>query len=121
MQGYINTLVLFPQDALRERLKLLTNEKAGLQSQVTDCRQRIEQEGKVSVKSCGMNRPVTPVVNLVTPVAPRPSVCLSAINPSPNPLLSVCNTQITFVSYLDNHISLVSTSIQIQFFVFKVF
>ncbi|XP_067084701.1 coiled-coil domain containing 169 [Osmerus mordax] len=40
-----------PMDALRQRLKLLTNEKAGLQSQLTDCRQRIEQEGKAFHKT----------------------------------------------------------------------
>lgn len=35
------------QEALRERLKLLTEEKCDLQTQLTDCHLRIEQEGKV--------------------------------------------------------------------------
>ncbi|XP_030217852.1 coiled-coil domain-containing protein 169 [Gadus morhua] len=36
-----------PSDALQQRLKLLTNEKAELQSHLMDCRVGIEEEGKV--------------------------------------------------------------------------
>ena len=39
-----NTL---PQETLRQRLKLLTEEKSDLQSQLMDAHSRIEQEGKV--------------------------------------------------------------------------
>ncbi|XP_032390287.1 coiled-coil domain-containing protein 169 isoform X6 [Etheostoma spectabile] len=35
-------------ETLRQRLKLLTEEKSDLQSQLMDCRSRIEQEGKLS-------------------------------------------------------------------------
>lgn len=35
------------QETLRQRLKLLTEEKSELQSQLMDCHLRIEQEGKV--------------------------------------------------------------------------
>ncbi|XP_071389215.1 coiled-coil domain-containing protein 169 [Centroberyx affinis] len=38
-------------DTLRQRLKLLTNEKSELQSQLMDCRLRIEQEGKAFHKT----------------------------------------------------------------------
>ncbi|XP_071760064.1 coiled-coil domain-containing protein 169 [Centroberyx gerrardi] len=40
-----------PADTLRQRLKLLTNEKSELQSQLMDCRLRIEQEGKAFHKT----------------------------------------------------------------------
>ncbi|XP_078480698.1 LOW QUALITY PROTEIN: coiled-coil domain-containing protein 169-like [Lampetra planeri] len=40
-----------PVDALRQRLKLLTDEKSDLQSQLMDCRLRIEQEGKAFHKT----------------------------------------------------------------------
>lgn len=42
-----NTL---PQETLRQRLKLLTEEKSDLQSQLMDCHLTIEQEGKVCVR-----------------------------------------------------------------------
>lgn len=35
------------QETLRQRLKLLTEEKSDLQNQLMDCQLRIEQEGKV--------------------------------------------------------------------------
>ncbi|KAM4620401.1 coiled-coil domain-containing protein 169 [Polymixia lowei] len=38
-------------DTLRQRLKLLTNEKSDLQSQLMDCRLNIEQEGKAFHKT----------------------------------------------------------------------
>ena len=38
---------ILSQDALQQRLKLLTNEKAELQSHLMDCRVGIEEEGKV--------------------------------------------------------------------------
>ncbi|XP_053704048.1 coiled-coil domain containing 169 isoform X1 [Synchiropus splendidus] len=38
-------------DSLRQRLKLLTEEKSDLQSQLTDCRVRIDQEGKAFHKT----------------------------------------------------------------------
>ncbi|XP_077362018.1 coiled-coil domain-containing protein 169 isoform X2 [Festucalex cinctus] len=37
-----------PPESLRHRLKLLTDEKSGLQSQLSDCRVGIEQESKLS-------------------------------------------------------------------------
>ncbi|KAM3602116.1 uncharacterized protein V6R79_024687 [Siganus canaliculatus] len=37
-----------PVETLRQRLKLLTEEKSEVQSQLMDCRLRIEQEGKLS-------------------------------------------------------------------------
>lgn len=37
------------QEALRQRLKLLTEEKSDLQAQLMDCHLRIEQEGKVEL------------------------------------------------------------------------
>ncbi|XP_028277651.1 coiled-coil domain-containing protein 169 isoform X2 [Parambassis ranga] len=37
-----------PAETLRQRLKLLTEEKSDLQSQMMDCRLQIEQEGKLS-------------------------------------------------------------------------
>ncbi|XP_041706274.2 coiled-coil domain containing 169 [Coregonus clupeaformis] len=40
-----------PVDALRQRLKVLTNEKAALQGQLLDCGLRIEQEGKAFHKA----------------------------------------------------------------------
>ncbi|KAM3869247.1 coiled-coil domain-containing protein 169 [Diretmus argenteus] len=40
-----------PVDTLRQRLKLLTNETSDLQSQLMDCRFRIEQEGKAFHKT----------------------------------------------------------------------
>lgn len=41
------------QEALRERLKLLTEEKCDLQTQLMDCHLRIEQEGKVQFAAPG--------------------------------------------------------------------
>ncbi|KAL0994863.1 hypothetical protein UPYG_G00128450 [Umbra pygmaea] len=38
-------------DSLRQRLNVLTNEKAELQDQLLDCRRRIEQEGKAFHKT----------------------------------------------------------------------
>lgn len=43
-----NTL---PQETLRQRLRLLTEEKADVQSQLMDCHLRAEQEGKVMVSA----------------------------------------------------------------------
>lgn len=40
-----------PVDTLRQRLKLLTDEKSDLQSQLMDCHRRIEQEGKAFHKT----------------------------------------------------------------------
>uniref|UniRef100_A0AAY5K4S4 Coiled-coil domain containing 169 n=1 Tax=Esox lucius TaxID=8010 RepID=A0AAY5K4S4_ESOLU len=40
-----------PVDSLRQRLKVLANEKAALQEQLIDCRLRIEQEGKAFHKT----------------------------------------------------------------------
>ncbi|XP_030648102.1 coiled-coil domain-containing protein 169 [Chanos chanos] len=40
-----------PVDALRQRLKVLTSERSSLQSQLLDCRLRIEQEGKAYQKA----------------------------------------------------------------------
>ncbi|XP_056140305.1 coiled-coil domain containing 169 [Lampris incognitus] len=40
-----------PAETLRQRLKLLTSEKSDLQSQLMDCRLRIEQEGKAFHKT----------------------------------------------------------------------
>ncbi|XP_067348318.1 coiled-coil domain containing 169 [Channa argus] len=40
-----------PVETLRQRLKLLTEEKSDLQSQLTDCHLRIEQEGKAFHKT----------------------------------------------------------------------
>ncbi|XP_073335754.1 coiled-coil domain-containing protein 169 [Pagrus major] len=40
-----------PVDTLRQRLKLLTEEKSDLQSQLMDCHLRIEQEGKAFHKT----------------------------------------------------------------------
>ncbi|XP_052377704.1 coiled-coil domain containing 169 [Oncorhynchus keta] len=45
-----------PVDALRQRLKVLTNEKAALQGQLLDCRLRIEQEGKAFYKANAVRR-----------------------------------------------------------------
>nr|XP_046174135.1 coiled-coil domain containing 169 [Oncorhynchus gorbuscha] len=45
-----------PVDALRQRLKVLTNEKAVLQGQLLDCRLRIEQEGKAFYKANAVRR-----------------------------------------------------------------
>lgn len=39
------------QETLRQRLKLLTEEKCDLQSQLMDCHLRIEQEGKVWISA----------------------------------------------------------------------
>ncbi|XP_029924978.1 coiled-coil domain-containing protein 169 [Myripristis murdjan] len=47
----IRTYDEMPIDTLRQRLKLLTNEKCDLQSQLMDCRLRIEQEGKAFHKT----------------------------------------------------------------------
>uniref|UniRef100_A0AAQ4S5D0 Coiled-coil domain containing 169 n=1 Tax=Gasterosteus aculeatus aculeatus TaxID=481459 RepID=A0AAQ4S5D0_GASAC len=44
----IRTYDDMPVETLRHRLKLLTEEKSDLQSQLMDCRGRIEQEGKLS-------------------------------------------------------------------------
>ncbi|XP_029626171.1 coiled-coil domain-containing protein 169 [Salmo trutta] len=45
-----------PVDALRQRLKILTNEKAALQGQLLDCRLKIEQEGKAFYKANAVRR-----------------------------------------------------------------
>ena len=48
--GHFNTFVLCGplwQEALRQRLKLLTEEKSEHQTQLMDCRLQIEREGKV--------------------------------------------------------------------------
>ncbi|KAM9437378.1 coiled-coil domain-containing protein 169 isoform 1-T1 [Salvelinus alpinus] len=45
-----------PVDALRQRLKVLTNEKAALQGQLLDCSLRIEQEGKAFYKANAVRR-----------------------------------------------------------------
>ncbi|XP_037603611.1 coiled-coil domain containing 169 [Sebastes umbrosus] len=47
----IRTYDDMPVETLRQRLKLLTEEKCGLQSQLMDCRSRIEQEGKAFHKT----------------------------------------------------------------------
>lgn len=39
------------QETLRQRLKLLTEEKSDVQSQLMDCHLRIEQEGKVWISA----------------------------------------------------------------------
>lgn len=44
------------QETLRQRLKLLTEEKSDLQSQLMDCHLRIEQEGKVCVSTVSADR-----------------------------------------------------------------
>lgn len=45
---------LLRQEALRQRLKLLTEQKSDLQTQLMDCRLRIEQEGKVRISAEGL-------------------------------------------------------------------
>ncbi|XP_064827237.1 coiled-coil domain containing 169 [Oncorhynchus masou masou] len=45
-----------PVDALRQKLKVLTTEKAVLQGQLSDCRLRIEQEGKAFYKANAVRR-----------------------------------------------------------------
>ncbi|XP_040038827.2 LOW QUALITY PROTEIN: coiled-coil domain-containing protein 169 [Gasterosteus aculeatus] len=47
----IRTYDDMPVETLRHRLKLLTEEKSDLQSQLMDCRGRIEQEGKAFHKT----------------------------------------------------------------------
>ncbi len=44
------------QETLRQRLKLLTEERSDLQSQLMDCQLRIEQEGKVWVTAVPVYR-----------------------------------------------------------------
>lgn len=48
------------QEALRQRLKLLTEEKSDLQSQLMDCHFRIEQEGKVQLTEAQNNMSLGP-------------------------------------------------------------
>lgn len=48
------------QEALRQRLQLLTEERSDLQSQLMDCHLRIEQEGKVQLTEAQNNRPLGP-------------------------------------------------------------
>lgn len=48
------------QEALRQRLKLLTEEKSDLQSQLMDCHLRIEQEGKVQLTAEQNNKSLSP-------------------------------------------------------------
>uniref|UniRef100_A0A8P4KKF7 Coiled-coil domain containing 169 n=1 Tax=Dicentrarchus labrax TaxID=13489 RepID=A0A8P4KKF7_DICLA len=45
-----------PVETLRQRLKILTEEKSDLQSQLMDCHLRIEQEGKLSSTLEGQRR-----------------------------------------------------------------
>lgn len=44
------------QEALRQRLKLLTEEKSDLQTQLVDCHLKIEQEGKVEISVVPVDR-----------------------------------------------------------------
>lgn len=48
------------QEALRQRLKLLTEEKSDLQAQLMDCHLRIEQEGKVQLTAQQNNKSLSP-------------------------------------------------------------
>lgn len=58
------------QEALRQRLKLLTEEKSDLQSQLMDCHLRIEQEGKVQLTVEQNNKSLSPELKCLCRFAP---------------------------------------------------